>query len=117
MSLYKRKAPRKYSLEFKKESAKLGNEIGKQKAAAELGVPEGTLYGWMKNFTDETKSGEKPSKGNENILILMEEIKQLKAENKAISKANALLRKENDFLEEASAFFAASRQKLAKKRE
>jgi len=29
-------------------------------------------------------------------------------------KENARLKKENDFLEEASAFFAASRQRLAK---
>ena len=45
------------------------------------------------------------------------EIQQLRAENKALAKDNARLKKENYFLEEASAFFAASRQKYAKKSE
>lgn len=38
------------------------------------------------------------------------EIQQLRTEIKALVKENARLKKENDFLEEASAFFAASRQ-------
>ncbi len=45
------------------------------------------------------------------------EIQQLRADIKALLKDNARLKKENDFLEEASAFFAASRQRLAKKSE
>jgi transposase len=45
------------------------------------------------------------------------EIQRLRAENKAMAKDIARLKKENDFLEEASAFFAASRRKYAKKSE
>jgi transposase len=45
------------------------------------------------------------------------EIQRLRAENKAMAKDIARIKKENDFLEEASAFFAASRQKYAKKSE
>jgi transposase len=59
-------------------------------------------------------------RGNQNPetgMTLVEEIKQLKAANKALEKANALLRKENAFLKEASAFFAASRRKLTKESE
>ena len=43
------------------------------------------------------------------------EIQQLRAELKAQAREIKRLREENAFLEEASAFFAASRQKLAKK--
>jgi transposase len=43
------------------------------------------------------------------------EIQQLHAEIKALIKDNARLKKENDFLEEASAFFAVSCQRLARK--
>jgi transposase len=45
------------------------------------------------------------------------EVQRLRTEIKALTKDNARLKKENDFLEEASAFFAASRQKYARKSE
>ena len=38
---------RKYDEEYKKEAVKLANKIGSGKAADELGIPKGTLYGWM----------------------------------------------------------------------
>jgi transposase len=43
------------------------------------------------------------------------EIHQLRASIKDLEKKNARLEKENEFLEEASAFFAASRQKRVRK--
>jgi transposase len=43
------------------------------------------------------------------------EIQRLRAEVKAQAKEIKRLREENEFLVEASSFFAASRQKLAKK--
>ncbi len=42
------KQQRKYEKEYKVEAVKLAKEIGVRKAARELGVPENTLYGWMK---------------------------------------------------------------------
>lgn len=39
---------RKYEKEYKVEAVKLSRKIGKAKAAKELGIPEGTLYGWVK---------------------------------------------------------------------
>jgi len=47
----------------------------------------------------------------ENALGLAEEVQQLRAENKRLGREIKRLREENEFLEEASAFFAASRQK------
>ena len=47
-------------------------------------------------------------------MSLHEEIVQLRAQLKAQEKEIRRLKKENDFLEEASAFFAASRLKSTK---
>jgi len=35
-------------MEYKIQAVKLAKEIGGAKAAAELGIPENTLYAWMK---------------------------------------------------------------------
>ena len=47
-------------------------------------------------------------------MTLNEELIQLRGLVKELEKENRRLKKENDFLEEASAFFAASRLKSAK---
>ena len=39
---------RKYDCEYKVQAVKLAREIGGSKAAKELGVPEGTIYTWLK---------------------------------------------------------------------
>ena len=39
---------RKYDAEYKVQAVKLSNEKGSSKAAAELGIPVDTLYGWGK---------------------------------------------------------------------
>ena len=70
---------------------KLVKEIGQAKAAKELGVPSAMTL-------------------NEELLRLRQQVKELEKEIR-------LLKKENDFLEEASAFFAASRLKSAKTKE
>ena len=47
----------------------------------------------------------------ENAMILAEEIRQLRSEVKRLNKENKRLQEERDFLNEAAAFFAASRRK------
>ena len=42
------KKQRKYDMEYKIQAVKLAKEIGGAKAASELGIPENTLYAWMK---------------------------------------------------------------------
>ena len=44
------KVQRKYDKEFKAQAVKLAQEIGSAKAAAELGIPDGTLYCWVSAF-------------------------------------------------------------------
>lgn len=51
------------------------------------------------------------------VMTLNEELIQLRQQVKVQEKEIRHLKKENDFLEEASAFFAASRLKSAKTKE
>jgi transposase len=102
---------KEYTSEYKKEAVKLAKEVGAKQAATELGVPPGTLYGWL----DKEKKGEidlgAGSRTPSNALSLAEEIKLLREKIKEYEKENARINKVNTFLEEATRFFATSRQK------
>ena len=105
---------RTYTEEFKAQAIKLAKEVGRKRAAEELGIPKNTLGTWL----HKAKTGEvDPGAGEqtpETALTLAAEVqelrKQLKAQEKEIKRLNEL----NEFLEEASAFFAASRRKSGK---
>lgn len=43
------RSQRKYDYEYKMQAVKLAKEIGGVKAAKELGIPEGTIYTWLKS--------------------------------------------------------------------
>lgn len=47
------KKQRKYNMEYKIQAVKLAKEIGGAKAAAELGIPENTMYAWTKAAREE----------------------------------------------------------------
>ncbi len=110
-----KKTGRTYGKEYKVEAVKLGREIGCKKAAAELGIPSGTLSGWLNEARKGTIDTGLGTQSPESAMTQASEIQRLRAEVKAQAKEIRRLREENEFLEEASAFFAASRQKLAKK--
>ena len=102
---------KEYAMEYKKEAIKLAKEVGTKQAAAELGVPKGTLYGWLKRERIGDIDLGVGSRTPSNALSLAEEIKILREKNREYEKENARLHKVNTFLEEATRFFAASRQK------
>ena len=101
---------RKYNTKYKVQAVKLSNEIGFSKAAVELGIPVDTLYGWVRAV----KEGQLDIGGGahtpQTAMSLAEELNTLKQQEKEIRR----LKEENEFLAEASAFFAASRRKSAK---
>ena len=41
-----------YDNEFKAQAVKLAQQIGGHKAAKELGIPDGTIYCWIKAFKE-----------------------------------------------------------------
>ena len=106
-----------YDSEYKAQAVKLAQEIGGHKAAVELGIPEGTMYTWMKAFKEGRLSANQAVHTPKNALALNDELIELRKRVKEQDKEIRRLKEENEFLEEASAFFAASRRKSAKNRD
>jgi len=95
-----------YSKEYRMEAIKLVKEIGKKEAVKRLSVTEWTLNQWLKKAAVEKKA-----ESAEKTAGLREELREAQARIAALEKENARIKKENEFLEEASRFFAGSRQK------
>ena len=89
---------RKYNTGYKMQAVKLSNEIGSSKAAVEWGRLD--IGGGA--HTPQT------------AMSLAEELNTLRKQVKQQEKEIRRLKEENEFLAEASAFFAASRRKSAK---
>ena len=101
---------RKYNTEYKVQAVKLSNEIGSSKAEVELGIPVDTMYGWVRAVKEGRLDIGGGAHTPQTAMSLAEELNTLKQQEKEIRR----LKEENEFLAEASAFFAASRRKSAK---
>ena len=111
------RSQRKYDHEYKVQAVKLAREIGGAKAAKELGVPEGTIHTWLKVTRSGGMDFGEGSHTPESAMSLAEELAMLRKKVKDQDNEIRRLKEENDFLEEASAFFAASRRKSARSKE
>ena len=90
---------RSYEQSFRIEAVKLAKEIGTSKAARELGIPENTLSTWIHR----DKKGElEPTP--QSSLTLAQENKRLEREIREVKRANQILK-------EAMAFFVESQKK------
>ena len=105
-----------YDFEYKIQAIKLANEIGQAKAAAELGIPKNTIYTWIRKVRLGQFDLGEGMHTHKSAMTLNEELIQLRQQVRMQEK-NTASKKENDFLEEASAFFAVSRLKSAKMKE
>lgn len=106
---------RQYDPEYKAQAVKLAQEMGSCKKAADaLGISPNTLFGWLKAFQEGRMVIENGAHIPDHALTLNEELIQLRKKVKDQEKEIARIKKENAFLEEASAFFAASRLKSQK---
>ena len=108
---------RKYDHEYKVQAVKLAKEIGGAKAAKELGIPEGTIHTWLKAVRTGLLDIGDGSHTPESAMSLAEELTMLRKRVKDQDKEIRCLKEENEFLEEASAFFAASRRKSLRPKE
>ena len=108
---------KQYDLEYKVQAVKLAKEIGQAKAAKELGIPKNTMYGWVRASRVGMLDLGAGTQTQESAMTLNEELKRLRQQVKEQEKELRRLKKENEFQEEASAFFAASRLKSAKTKE
>ena len=105
---------RKYNTEYKVQAVKLSNEIGSSKEAAELGIPVDTLYGWVKASKEGRLDIGAGAHTPQTAMSLAEELNTLRKQVKQQEKEIRRLKEENEFLAEASAFFAACCRKSAK---
>lgn len=105
---------RQYDQEYKIQAVKLAKEIGQAKAARELGIPKNTLYTWIRSNRLGNLDLGAGSQTPKSAMTLNEELITLRKQVKDQDKEIRRLKEENEFLEEASAFFAASRLKSAK---
>ena len=108
---------KRYDREYKVQAVKLIKEIGMTKASKELGVSTSRKRGWIIAARQGQLNLGEGSYTPKGALSLAEEIAILRRQNKELSRAKRRLQEENEFLEEASAFFAASRRKSAKTRD
>jgi transposase-like protein len=90
---------RKYDKEFKFNAVELYKNGGKSaaKVAADLGIPRGTLYQWVKEYEREGKQGFR-GKGvirssNEEMYRLRKELEDTKLERDILKKAVAIFSK------------------------
>jgi transposase len=117
MSKENRQAPRQYTAEYKAEAVKLVRKIGNGQASIELGVPPSTLSHWVNvakiGMIDTGAGTQTPG----SAATQAAEIQRLRAEIKAQAKEIREIKRVNAVLEEATAFFAASRQRLAREKE
>lgn len=104
-------ANRHYDHDFKVQAVKLSYEIGQSRAATELGIPKNTMSSWCRAVRLGTLDLGEGNHTPKRALSLSEEVVELRKQVKEQEKEIKRLKKVNDFLEEASAFFAASRQK------
>ena len=104
----------RYDHEFKVQAVKLALEIGQTKACNELKLPENTIYGWMHAYRQGRLDLGPGTQTPARALTMNEELIELRKQVKEQAKEIRRLKEENEFLEEASAFFAASRRKSAR---
>ena len=105
---------REYDEEYKVQAVRLAKNLGSAKAAEELQIPVNTLYGWIQKVKTAELDIGCGERSPEEALSIAKENQQLKKRIKALEKENRHLSEMNEFLEDAAAFFAASRQKSGK---
>ncbi|MDB9565304.1 transposase [Providencia rettgeri] len=92
----KRKSPKQYTDDFKKEAINLVVEQGYtvSQAASALGITTKLLYAWRKHHDTENKPNALTFLERQELLALRKEVKQLKMEKEILKKASAFFAKE-----------------------
>ena len=96
---------------------RLKKEVGTRRASEELGIAMDTIGSWDRAVRDGKLILEGFEKTPENALSKQDEIRLLKEENKKLQRQLIKEQEKSKFLEEATAFFAASHPKLRRMRD
>ncbi|MHC1762671.1 MAG: transposase [Negativicutes bacterium] len=91
-----------YSAEFKLEAVKRVEKTGEPVAriAADLGINENTLHGWVKRFCEKPNT---PFPGSGKLSTEDERLRKLERENRE-------LREENEILKKAATYFVKNQK-------
>lgn len=108
---------KQYENAYKVQAVKLAKKIGAVKAANGLQIPANTLYGWIRKVKIGSLDIGCGERSPEESLNIAEENQQLKKRIKALEKENKRLSEMNEFLENATACFAAGRQRSGKNKD
>ena len=102
---------RQYDTEFKEAAVKLSEKLGVTDAARELGMPDTTLYGWVRAHRNGTLPIAGEATEPEAANRLADEVSRLKAENRELTRQLAEEREIVEILGKTTRFFAVSRKK------
>ncbi|MBT9140629.1 MAG: hypothetical protein DDT30_01207 [Dehalococcoidia bacterium] len=93
---------KQYSAEFKLEAVKRIERTGEpvSRVAADLGVNENTLHGWLKRYRDKPNM---PFPGSGNLSPDDAQVKKMERQIRE-------LREENEILKKAAAYFAKNQK-------
>jgi transposase len=91
---------RRYTSEFKIEAVKLGKSVGYSEASRRLGIPEGSLFNWVRL----DRAGKLDSASG--VTATPRSAKELEAEVDRLRRELASAKVDNDILKKAAAYFA-----------
>lgn len=82
-------------MEYKIQAVKLARELGGAKVAAELGIPENTMYAWTKAVWEGRLDVGSGSRTPQTTMTFAEEVQMLRRQNKEQEKEIRRLKGEN----------------------
>jgi len=91
---------RRYTKEFKIEAVRLGQSVGYSEASRRLGMPESSLFNWVKL----DRAGKLGS--STGVTATPRSAKELEAEVDRLRRELAAAKVDNDILKKAAAYFA-----------
>ena len=94
-------ANRQYTDEFKIEAVRLGDSIGGNQAAKRLGIPESSLWNWMRL----SRAG-KLKAADGAAMPVKRSVSELEAENARLRKELASAKLDLEIVKKAAAYFA-----------
>lgn len=94
-------ANRQYTAEFKVEAVRLGESVGGNQAAKRLGIPESSLWNWIRL----SRAG-KLKAANGAAIAVKRSVTEVEAENARLRRELASAKLDLEIVKKAAAYFA-----------